>query len=188
MAELAELLASPAVRVALFAGAEGGEGAGAMALSVATKAASEDNRFVVLDLGRHRSDALGGPGEPGLAELLAGEYAFGDVIRRDENSRVHVIPMGNAAAQPPLQRLQLVVGALTHTYDKVVVVANSVEDWPHEHVKPDVAAVVFGAQTAEPVGAAAYEAVLERGARTAVVIPFEAGVDGSGQQSASAAA
>jgi uncharacterized protein involved in exopolysaccharide biosynthesis len=173
MKELAEHLATPAVRLALFAGAKGGEGAGEVAHSVATRAAGPNNRFVLIDVGKVRSDVLGGPGEPGLAELLAGEFAFGEVIRRDEGSRVHIMPMGNPAGSLPLQRLQLVIGALTHTYDKVVVVANSIEDWPHEQVKPDLAAIVCGPGVSDESGAAAQQAALDRGARTALVLPFE---------------
>ena len=32
-----------------------------------------------------------------------------------------------------MQRMQLVIGALTHTYDKVIVVADKLDDWPDEY-------------------------------------------------------
>jgi uncharacterized protein involved in exopolysaccharide biosynthesis len=170
-ARLAEIVASDAVRVALFAGVEGGEGAGGLAYATAHRAVREGKlRCVVVDLGARPSASLGARGEPGLGDLLAGEFSFGEVIRRDDSSRVHVIPMGTVAMKPPLQRLQLVIGALTHTYDKVIVVADSLADWPDEHLRPDLAAIVCGPQTAEVLRAEAYEAALQRGARSAIIV------------------
>jgi uncharacterized protein involved in exopolysaccharide biosynthesis len=170
-AQLAEIVASDAVRVALFAGVEGGEGAGGVAYATARQAVREGKlRCVIVDVGAHPSASLGAQGEPGLGDLLAGEFSFGEVIRRDDSSRVHVIPMGTVEMKPPLQRLQLVIGALTHTYDKVLVVADSLSDWPDEHVRPDLAAIVCGPQTTEVLRTEAYEAALQRGARSAIIV------------------
>lgn len=171
--ELAEILASPAVRMVLFAGALGGEGAGDIALSSARMAAENDLRFVILDMGLLPSDALGGNEEPGLGDLLNGDAAFGEVIRRDEGSRVHLIPMGSRSDQPaPQQRLALVLGALTHTYDKVIVVADSLDDWPYEHVRPDLCALVCGPETTEEMRNELYEKALEKGAKAALIVRF----------------
>ncbi len=171
-AELAELLAQPAVRVALFAGARGGEGAGEIALASARVAARENGRPIVLDSGVTPSPALPAKG-PGLGELLAGDSAFGDVIRRDETSRVHYIAMGETETDPPLQRLALVIAALTHTYDAVIVAADSLADWPAEHVRPDLAAVICSSDLPESDRRHAYESALERGARNAIVVRLE---------------
>jgi hypothetical protein len=57
-----------------------------------------------------------------------------EVIQREDDSRVHFIPMGGLGDRP-LQRLHIVIGALVHTYDKVVVVARCGGDWPHEQVR-----------------------------------------------------
>ena len=134
------------------------------------------------------SEVLGGRERPGLGDLLAGEAAFGEVIRRDEGSRVHVIPMGSAEGNPPLQRLQLVVGALTHTYDKVIVVADSLDDWPYEHVRPDLAAIVCGPDTTEAMRTEVYDAALVRGARSALIVRFAGDRDDTDGREESAAA
>jgi capsule polysaccharide export protein KpsE/RkpR len=170
--ELGEIIASPAVRLALFAGARGGEGAGDIAFATARDAAGENLRLVIIDLGRPPSEALGGYQQPGLGDLLAGDAAFGEVIMREEGSRVHVIPMGAMGQNAPLQRLQLVIGALTHTYDKVIAVVDKLADWPHEHFRPDIAAIVCGPDTTDDQRAGAYETALQRGAQSAVIVRY----------------
>jgi Mrp family chromosome partitioning ATPase len=183
-AELAEIVASDAVRVALFAGAEGGEGTGEIAYATARQVVRKGERSVVVDLGTRPSPVLSPPGEPGLAELLAGTFSFGEVIRRDEPSNVHVIPTGKGSGAP-YQRLQLVIGALTHTYDKVVVVADSVADWPAENLKPDLAAIVCGPATTEDTSERIYQSALDRGARSAIIVRYAS--DGDGLEASEAA-
>ncbi len=187
-AELADIVASPAVRLILFAGAEGGEGAGEIAFSAARQAARDNLRFVLIDVGTNPSEALGGYEFAGLGDLLIGEAAFGEVIRRDDASRLHLISMGAAERNPPLQRLQLVVGALTHTYDKVIVVAHKLDDWPHEHVKPDLAAIVCGPETTEVLRTELYDLAIERGARNVVIVRYAGDNDGTPDRQESAAA
>jgi Mrp family chromosome partitioning ATPase len=184
-AELADIVASNAVRVALFVGAEGGEGTGEIAYATARQVVRKGERSVVVDLGARPSPLLSPPGEPGLADLLAGEFSFGEVIRRDEPSNVHVISTGKVQPGAPFQRLQLVIGALTHTYDKVIVVADSVADWPAENLKPDLAAIVCGPATTEASGETIYETALERGARSAIIVRYAS--DGDGQEASEAA-
>jgi Mrp family chromosome partitioning ATPase len=177
-AELADILAGGGVRVAVFAGAEGGEGAGDIAFAAARNAARSKLRLVVMDLGPVPSMALGGYEQPGLGDLLKGNAAFGEVIQRDETSRVHFIPMGALATTSPLQRLQIAIGALTHTYDKVIVVANSLRDWPDEQVKPDLVAIVCGSETTEDLRAELYDSVLERGAGSALIVRYASDAEG----------
>jgi succinoglycan biosynthesis transport protein ExoP len=176
--ELAEILASPSMRLALFAGAEGGEGSGEIAFAAARRAAQQELRFVLIDLGARPSEVLGGSARPGLGDLLAGDAAFGDVIRRDDHSHVHVIPTGAGQKNPPRQRLRIVIGALSHTYDKVIVVADSLADWPSEHITPDLAAIVCGPETTEDRRQELYEAVLENGARSALIVRYTSDPDG----------
>lgn len=181
---LAEIVASPSVRIALFAGAEGGEGAGAIAFSAAREAARQKVRCVVIDVGREPSESLGFD-RPGLADLLAGDASFGEVIQRDDTARVHVIPVGSIEKNPPFQRMQLVIGALTHTYDKVIVVADKIDDWPDEFVRPDIAAIVCGAETTESLRTEVYDVALARGAHSAVIVRFS-DFDLGGEASAAA--
>jgi succinoglycan biosynthesis transport protein ExoP len=171
---LADILSNPSVRVALFCGAAGGEGAGEIAFSAARIAADDKLRCIVVDVGREPSEALGME-RPGLGDLLAGEAAFGEVIRRDEDAHVHVIPLGVLEETAPMQRMQLVIGALTHTYDKVIVVADKLDDWPAEHVRPDIAAIVCGSDTTEALRTEAYDAALARGAKSALIVRVSGG-------------
>jgi uncharacterized protein involved in exopolysaccharide biosynthesis len=173
--ELAAVIASPAVRVALFAGADGGEGAGDVAHAAARAAARENHKLVLVDLGGTPSEALGGRDLPGLGDLLSGDAAFGEVIRRDEATRVHTIPLGRMAPSLPLQRLQLVIGALTRTYDKVIVVADAFRDWPDEQVKPDVAAIVCGPEAVEASRSRLYNDALAGGGDARVAACYGGG-------------
>jgi hypothetical protein len=167
LSKVAAALGRDAVHVALFAGA--GEDAGEVALSAARLAAAAGERVILLDVGVRPSRALGRDAE-GLGELLSGEAAFGDVIVLDESSRVHIIPFGRATSDPPLQRLSLAVGALSHTYDKVIVVAHRLADWPADCVRPDLAAIVCGSGVPERRRRALYDETIARGARSALVV------------------
>ena len=185
-AELAEIISNPAVRLALFAGAEGGEGAGEIAYGAARVAARDKIRCILIDVGRRPSPALGEE-RPGLGDLLSGEAAFGEAIRRDEDSGVHVIPLGTTGGNPPLQRMRLVVNALTHSYDKVIVVADRLDDWPDEFVRPDVAAVVCGPETTEDMRTEVYDTAIARGARNAIIVSYASDLDSDGKEESAAA-
>jgi hypothetical protein len=87
-----------------------------------------------------------------------------------------------------LQRLQLVLGALSHSYDKVIVVADSLDDWPDEHVKPDLAAIVCGPDATEDARTEAYDATLARGARSAIIVRYGGELSKDGERPESAAA
>lgn len=171
-AQIAEIMASDAVRIVLFAGAEGGERAGDVALAAARRAASDKLRVVLIDVGKTASQALGGGERPGLGELLAGDASFGEVIRRDEGSRVHTIPLGSVGEDAPMQRLQLAVAALTHTYDKVIIAADSLADWPDAYIKPDLAAIICEPDMTEKRRGEVYESALSRGAVNALIVRY----------------
>lgn len=185
-AELAEILASSSVRVALFAGAEGGEGPGEIAYSTARLAAEKKLRCILIDVGKAPSEALGHD-RPGLRDLLAGDASFGEVIRRDDDAGVHVIPLGSVDKTPPMQRMQLVIGALTHTYDKVVIVADNLDDWPEEHVHPDIAAIVCGPDATELMRTAVYDTAMARGAQSAIIVRYSGESDMGDSDSEAAA-
>jgi Mrp family chromosome partitioning ATPase len=185
-AGLAEILANSSVRIALFAGAEGGEGAGSIAFSAARQAAKQKVRSILVDIGREPSKALGNE-RPGLVDLLSGDASFGEVIQRDDAARVHMIPLGSTGDDIPMQRMQLVIGALTHTYDKVVVVADRLDDWPDELIRPDIAAIVCGPDTSESLRTALYDFTLARGAHSAIIVRYSSDFDlGDREESAAA--
>jgi exopolysaccharide transport family protein len=185
-AELAAMIGRREIRVALFAGLNGGEGAGAIAFSAARLAGKERLRCIVIDLGRMPSEALSHDG-PGVADLMTGAATFGEVIQRDETARVHVIPYGTSGNEPPAQRLPLVLGALSHTYDKVIVVVDRFADWPHEHLHPDLAAIVCEPDASDESRADVYEAALERGAKTAVIVRYTSDMNGGSRRESAAA-
>jgi tyrosine-protein kinase Etk/Wzc len=185
-AELAAIIADPTVRLALFAGAKGSEGAGEIAFSAAREAAKEKLRSIVIDIGRRPSPALGYE-RPGLCDLLGGSASFGEVIQRDDVARVHMIPYGATENAPPMQRMQLAVAALAHSYDKVILVADKLADWPDRHLRPDVAALVCGPETTERLRAEVYETALARGAKSAIIVRYASDRDLGGQDESAAA-
>ena len=64
----------------------------------------------------------GDAGPLGLTELLAGKASFAEIIHRDGQSRLHVVPVGGLTLDPDsLGSLGLVLGALSETYDYVVM-------------------------------------------------------------------
>jgi hypothetical protein len=171
--------------VALFAGATGGEGSGFIAFSAAKQAAKEKLRCILVDVGRAPSQALGYD-KPGLGDLMAGEASFGEVIQRDDSARVHMIPLGSTDGEVPMARIQMVIGALTHSYDKVIVVADKIDDWPDEHVRPDLAAIVCGPEATEFLRTELYDFVLARGARSALIVRYSSEHDLNREASAAA--
>ena len=75
-------------------------------------------RIVVVDAGRRTDD------RPGLAELLAGEADFADVIQRNAASRAHEIGAGRrplATLAADTQAASMLLEALEQTYDLVLV-------------------------------------------------------------------
>jgi succinoglycan biosynthesis transport protein ExoP len=61
---------------------------------------------------------------PGFSDLFAGEASFAQVIFRDRKSRVHFIPSGArplAAGELADERVGLLLSALDHTYDHVIL-------------------------------------------------------------------
>jgi len=184
--ELSGIISDPGTRLALFVGAGGGEGVGGIAFSSARQAAKQRLRCIVIDIGRRPSRVLGTE-RPGLCDLLAGTASFGEVIQRDDRARVHLIPYGPTGQAPPLQRMQLVVAALSHSYDKVLIVADRLDDWPDEYLKPDVAAIVCDPDTTERLRTAVYDTALQRGAKSAVIVRYASDLDLSGEEESAAA-
>lgn len=72
------------------------------------------------------------PNAPGIAELVRGTASFGEVITRDQYSRVHLVAAGNVGsdvvqlASSPM--LATVIEALSHSYEHVVIDMGSASD------------------------------------------------------------
>jgi succinoglycan biosynthesis transport protein ExoP len=97
------------------------------AIAVA-RALAGTSRVVLVDL------ALGAPNlaafgidrnGPGMTDLVRGTASFGDIITRDRDSRVHIVPAGrieaDSAAILASERLRIALDALSRTYDHVVI-------------------------------------------------------------------
>jgi hypothetical protein len=63
----------------------------------------------------------------GLGDLLDGASTFARALRRDENSRLHILGRGEGAIEPGGD-LDSVVTALSRTYDFVVLLVSGGED------------------------------------------------------------
>jgi uncharacterized protein involved in exopolysaccharide biosynthesis/Mrp family chromosome partitioning ATPase len=101
------------------------------------------------------------PNAPGIADLVRGEAAFGDIITRDRFSRLHLVATGQVGGKPAdlidSQTLSAAVGALAQSYDHLIIDAGV----PSENgLAPIVtmarwAVLVGGDATAETVAALA---------------------------------
>jgi len=119
--------------VALISAEASGRALGAT-LEIARKLASHGNTILV-ELGQSPTlldDALpvaedSSSPHQGLAQLLAGEAQFGDVLHRDRLSSLDIIPAG--AAYVNADGLDEAIGALASAYDFVVM---HVADWRSE--------------------------------------------------------
>jgi uncharacterized protein involved in exopolysaccharide biosynthesis len=119
----------------LVCGVDRGSGATAAAIELARTLASE-GRAIIVDFDRSGPglDRFVGEGRlTGLAELVAGEQSFTEVIHRDRGSRLHILPAGQAlpvqeADGSEAERLNLVIDALVATYDYVVLTGSPLAD------------------------------------------------------------
>ena len=95
------------------------------------------------------------PNAPGIAELIRGTASFGEIITRDQYSRVHLVAAGNAGSGvislSSSPALATAIDALGHSYDHVVIDAGSVADVAAERFVPLTARAVLVA--ADPASA-----------------------------------
>jgi uncharacterized protein involved in exopolysaccharide biosynthesis len=110
------------------AGAHGASGR--IAVHLARDLAASGSRVLFLDLDLEAVPSAALLPEPrvaGLSDLLSGAAQFGEVIHRDRASRIHVIAPGRTARDTEqllaADRLSIVLGALSQTYDYVVMAA-----------------------------------------------------------------
>lgn len=114
-APFADLSARRRVAVASFG--EGGENRRLIG-DLARDGSVNGARIVVVDASRRTND------RPGLAELLAGEADFADVIQRNASSRAHEIGPGLrplAALADDAESAAMLLEALEQTYDLVLI-------------------------------------------------------------------
>jgi succinoglycan biosynthesis transport protein ExoP len=116
------------------------------------------------------------PNAPGIAELVRGTASFGDIITRDQYSRVHLVATGNvgndAAALAASPMLATVIEALMRSYDHVVIDAGSAAEVAVGRIAPlaQQAMLVTG-DPADPSTRAARERLLLAGVADVAVLP-----------------
>jgi succinoglycan biosynthesis transport protein ExoP len=108
------------------------------------------------------------PDAPGVAELIRGEASFGDIITRDQYSRLHLVATGNVGPDGPAlaasPMLATVVEALVRNYDHVVIDAGSAADNAVERLAPLAPhAVLVSADPAASATRAAHERMMLAG-------------------------
>ncbi len=89
---------------------------------------AEASRVVLVDLALRAPNlaafAIDRAG-PGVTDLVRGAASFGQIITRDRDSRVHIVPAGRIAADNAAilasDRLQIALAALGQAYDHVVI-------------------------------------------------------------------
>lgn len=127
IAYVADLLVMPGAKpVAVVASPSGADGSTATVMLA--RAIAELARSVVLvDM-----TATGAPSRlmvsdeslPGIMDLLTGDAAFGETIHRDRLSTAHIVPQGVGSGHRVsgvLERLVMVLGALSGSYDTVLL-------------------------------------------------------------------
>ncbi len=104
---------------------------------------AKDSNVVLVDLAfgaPNLSVISTDPNAPGIAELVRGTASFGDIITRDQYSRVHLVATGNvgndAAALGASPMLATVIEALVQSYNHVVIDGGSAADVAVERFVP----------------------------------------------------
>lgn len=158
---------------------EPGAPAAEVALELARELGQRGGRVLLLNFEVSESVISGlvaDPRKPGLADLLFGVAHFGEVIQRDRASRVHVIPVGrgirDTAALLGGERLAIVLGALTQTYDHIVASAPALTQLPKTErlARFSRGALLVAPEGREDAGSAASDALSARGFASVAVV------------------
>jgi succinoglycan biosynthesis transport protein ExoP len=127
LAALAEHVRNRGRGILVVTSADGGDRAPSVAIALAREL-GRGARVLFLDCTVGAAPAAGAEldrSAAGFADLLFGVALFGEVIQRDPGSRIHVIPVGrgirDTAALLAGDRLGIILGALSQTYDHVVL-------------------------------------------------------------------
>lgn len=114
----------------LFTSVRSERGMDEHAMQLARSVVAAGRRVVVVDTAFGEDQPADAADALGLADLLSGNAAFEAVIQRDKPSRVHVVPAGHTATDPLIliasDRMNVIVEALRHTYDVVMLLAPAV--------------------------------------------------------------
>jgi succinoglycan biosynthesis transport protein ExoP len=146
------------------------------------RALSKTGRAILVAVGQDISQLDQDDGNEthlGLTDLLVGEASFAEVIHRDATSGAHFIPAGKSSDRG-LDGFDLVLDALCHTYDFIVLLAGELAA---ESDAMTLAAQVNSVMLATSGGASdeaatkAYGDLVEAGARDVLLVGRDAGTE-----------
>jgi succinoglycan biosynthesis transport protein ExoP len=150
-----------------------------VALELARELGQRGGRVLLLnfDVGANVISGLAvDPRVPGLADLIFGVAHFGEVIQRDRMSRVHLIPVGHGirdtAAILGGERLAIILGALSQTYDQIIAAAPLLTQMPEAArlARFTRGALVVAAEGRENAGTAASDTLAKQGFTNVAVV------------------
>ena len=150
-----------------------------VALELARELGRRGGRVLLLNLDvapNAMSNLSVDPKRPGLADLLFGVAHFGEVIQRDPVSRAHFIPVGrgirDSAAILGGERLAIVLGALSQTYDYIVASAPALTQLAKTErlARFSRGAILVAPEGREDAGSAASDALAARGFSNVAVV------------------
>ncbi|KSV93963.1 exopolysaccharide transport family protein [Sinorhizobium sp. GL28] len=136
---VAEHLRATGARVAISVSPGGDEGSTATVM-LARLLAEDDIKVVLIDLTGSACPTrlmARSPQLPGITNLLAAEVPFTDTIHADRFSDAHVIPQGDAdprQAMRGIERLKMIIDALTNAYDLVLVECGPADEMAVEKI------------------------------------------------------
>lgn len=123
----ATIAAGPYADMPVVAVSPDGDEGSVLTVEMARRLAAGGLRVLVMDLtgsGVPTALATERADLPGLTDLLTGKAAFGEIIHPDLHSRAHIVPQGTAdlrAALRAIERLPIILSALTEAYERVIV-------------------------------------------------------------------
>lgn len=179
LAALAQHVCGLGKGIAVVTGTAEGKIASDVGIELAREIAQEGPRVLLLDMdvaGMPVAALANNPRAPGLADLLFGVANFGEVIQRDRASRIHIITVGkgirDSEALFSSERLAIVLGALSQTYDHVIVVAPVLTglSGAQRLARFSRGAVIVAAEGEEGAGASASDALAAKGFSNIVVV------------------
>lgn len=109
-----------------------GDAGSALTVELARHMALTGMRVLVMDLtatGVPTVQMTGREDLAGITDLLTGQAAFGEIIHPDLGSLAHIVPQGDADVRTALrsiERLPIVLAALTEAYERVIVECGAV--------------------------------------------------------------
>lgn len=123
----AAIASGPYTGLPIVAVSPDGDAGSALTVEMVRHLASGGLRVLIMDLtgsGVPTALATERADLPGLTDLLAGKVAFGEIIHSDLHSRAHIVPQGTAdlrTALRSIERLPMILAALTEAYERVIV-------------------------------------------------------------------